>query len=59
MEVLDPVCGMRFDMEEAAAQSEYAGNKYYFCGEGCREAFDDDPERFLGQDPDDDSEKLS
>ncbi len=59
MEVLDPVCGMRFDVDEAAAQSEYEDRTYYFCGEGCQQAFEGDPERFLDQESDEGSENRS
>ncbi|NIM50937.1 MAG: YHS domain-containing protein [Gemmatimonadales bacterium] len=47
MEVRDPVCGMRFDAEQAAATAEYRGGTYYFCTEHCRTAFEEDPERYV------------
>ncbi len=47
MAVLDPVCGMRFESKEAAATAEHGGATYYFCGEGCKQAFEDDPERYI------------
>lgn len=47
MEVRDPVCGMTFDESEAVATVEYEGTTYHFCADGCKEAFADDPERFL------------
>lgn len=47
MDVRDPVCGMSFDAEEAAATVEYEGRTYYFCAEHCRRAFEEDPERFV------------
>ncbi|MEF8788292.1 MAG: heavy metal translocating P-type ATPase, partial [Planctomycetota bacterium] len=43
----DPVCDMDVEPDEAAAQSEYEGQTYYFCSAGCREAFDEDPESYL------------
>ncbi len=45
----DIVCGM--DVDEATAQwkSEYKGETYYFCASGCKDAFDNDPEKFLGE----------
>lgn len=49
MQVLDPVCGMRFDVEEAAGESTYERETYYFCGTGCKRAFDEDPARFLDE----------
>lgn len=47
MEVRDPVCGMRFEDEEAAATVEHEGETYHFCAPGCRDAFEEDPERYL------------
>ncbi|WP_380675678.1 XdhC family protein [Salinigranum sp. GCM10025319] len=43
---VDPVCGMDVTVGEAAATATHEGTTYHFCGEGCREAFVDDPERF-------------
>ena len=37
--VVDPVCGMRIDSEDAAATAEYEGRWFYLCSEDCREAF--------------------
>lgn len=50
MQVRDPVCGMRFSEDEAAATVEVDGTTYHFCAEGCRRAFEDDPERYTGDD---------
>jgi YHS domain-containing protein len=38
------------DVEESnpAATPEYNGEKYYFCAEGCKVAFENDPEKYLG-----------
>jgi len=44
---IDPVCKMEVKESEAAATSEYRGNKYYFCAAGCKKAFDQDPEKYL------------
>ena len=43
----DPVCGMDVETASAAAQSEYQGQTYYFCGSGCKERFDLNPEQYL------------
>jgi len=43
----DPVCGMEVDPASAAGQSEHAGITYYFCSEGCRKAFQNDPGRYV------------
>jgi YHS domain-containing protein len=45
---IDPVCKMKVDEKKAAATSEYKGNKYYFCGLGCKRAFDKNPDKYLG-----------
>jgi Cu+-exporting ATPase len=44
---IDPVCKMEVDEEQAAAQYEYKGKKYYFCAVGCKERFAEDPEKFI------------
>lgn len=49
MNTKDPVCGMDVDPKTASAESEYKGQKYYFCCSGCKTAFDKDPEKFLGK----------
>lgn len=48
MPVQDPVCKMEIDKDEAAAETTYRGNKYYFCSEECKESFDKRPEQFIG-----------
>lgn len=45
---VDPVCGMTVTVDEAALSTTHAGESYYFCGEGCRDAFESDSERFTG-----------
>jgi Cu+-exporting ATPase len=47
--VKDPVCHMEIEEEKAAATSEYNGEKYYFCAQGCKEAFDKNPEDYLNE----------
>lgn len=41
--VIDPVCGMRIDTEDAAATAEYQGQRFFFCSQACRDAFVTDP----------------
>jgi uncharacterized membrane protein YraQ (UPF0718 family)/YHS domain-containing protein len=41
----DPVCEMKVDRVKAL-RSDYMGGAYYFCSAGCREAFEDQPERY-------------
>jgi uncharacterized membrane protein YraQ (UPF0718 family)/YHS domain-containing protein len=43
----DPVCGMTVDRFKTPYRSEYAGQTYYFCGAGCKEKFDREPERYV------------
>jgi Cu+-exporting ATPase len=43
----DPVCGMDVDPATAAGKSEYKGQSYYFCSQGCKKAFDENPEKYL------------
>jgi len=44
----DPVCGMDVDEKSAAGKSEYQGTTYYFCSPGCKQAFDKEPEKYVG-----------
>jgi Cu+-exporting ATPase len=45
--VIDPVCGMRIDPDDAAAEVEHAGTTYYFCSEACRNLFVSSPDQFV------------
>jgi len=45
---MDPVCKMEVDEKKAPSTSEYKGKKYYFCNVGCKKAFDQNPEKYLG-----------
>jgi YHS domain-containing protein len=38
---------MTVEESTAAATSEYKGKKYYFCAQGCKIAFDKEPEKYL------------
>ena len=42
--VVDPVCGMRIDPDDAVATAEHDGQRYWFCSEACRDAFVSDPD---------------
>ncbi|MCL4454315.1 MAG: YHS domain-containing protein [Deinococcus sp.] len=46
-EVQDPVCGMMVDPKQAAGKSEHQGETYYFCGPGCKKAFDAQPQKYV------------
>jgi len=43
----DPVCGMTVDEEKARFRSEHDGATVYFCSQGCKDAFDRDPRKFV------------
>lgn len=45
----DPVCGMQVDEQQAAGQSDYKGQTYYFCSSGCKTKFDQNPEQFVSK----------
>jgi YHS domain-containing protein len=48
--LIDPVCGMRVDVEEAEAAGlliEHEGRTYGFCRAGCRRAFLEEPETYI------------
>jgi Cu+-exporting ATPase len=42
-EAVDPICGMTVDIATARYTSERDGQTYYFCGAGCKVAFDARP----------------
>lgn len=44
----DPVCGMQVDERQAAARSDHRGQTYYFCSQGCKDKFDQNPEQYAG-----------
>lgn len=44
--VVDPVCGMNIKKLDAKATTEYNGQTYYFCMEGCLEKFKKDPQEY-------------
>lgn len=46
--LLDPVCGMTVDRDDARHLAEHGGIVYAFCSLGCRTRFVKDPAAFLG-----------
>ncbi len=42
----DPVCGMAVE-KEGAATASFQDRIYYFCSQGCRQEFEEEPERFI------------
>jgi YHS domain-containing protein len=45
---IDPVCKMTVDEETAKFKTDYKGITYYFCAPGCKKAFEESPEEYLG-----------
>jgi Cu+-exporting ATPase len=43
----DPVCAMRISDEETVGTSKYEDKTYHFCSLGCKEQFDEDPNKFV------------
>lgn len=43
----DPVCGMTVDPEADKPEADYQGTTYRFCGPGCRDRFQKNPEDYL------------
>ncbi len=46
---LDPVCGMRVELDDAVEHSlslEFEGRQYVFCGPACRAQFEHAPKRY-------------
>src|SRR5438094_628641 len=48
---IDPVCGMSVDPATARASASHAGRTYYFCCPSCKQRFEADPGRYLGEAP--------
>ncbi|MGB6864611.1 MAG: YHS domain-containing protein [Candidatus Aminicenantaceae bacterium] len=47
-----PVSGKEFTKSDATPEYEYEGKTYYFCCEGCKDAFIKDPAKYIGNDVD-------
>jgi len=45
----DPVCGMEVDESKAEHQVEHMRKTYYFCALGCKKAFEENPEKYIGK----------
>jgi len=46
---IDPVCKMEVEEKTAKFKSEYKGKTYYFCAPGCKKAFVENPEEYVGE----------
>jgi xanthine dehydrogenase accessory factor len=44
---VDPVCGMAVAAIEQTPHVEHEGRTLYFCCDGCRATFEEDPARFV------------
>ena len=44
--MIDPVCGMRID-DKSEFQTQFAGKRYFFCSENCKQEFEADPDEFV------------
>ena len=44
---IDPICKMTVDEKTAKFTSVYNGKTYYFCGPGCKKAFDANPVKYV------------
>jgi YHS domain-containing protein len=44
---IDPVCKMAVDPQEAPASLVYQNRTYYFCRPGCKESFEQEPDKYL------------
>lgn len=42
----DPICGMEVSESQAAANLEYKGQRFYFCGPSCYDAFAKNPDMY-------------
>jgi Cu+-exporting ATPase len=42
----DPVCGKQVDENRAPATTMYQGKKYSFCGQDCKNKFDQQPQHY-------------
>jgi xanthine dehydrogenase accessory factor len=46
-EVKDLICGMTIGVDAAKYKSEFEGKWFYFCCAGCKQTFDNQPERYV------------
>ena len=49
--VIDPVCGMAVIAGTTDILTTIKGQTYYFCAEGCRKTFEENPQKFLDSKP--------
>jgi YHS domain-containing protein len=44
---IDPICKMMVNEKLPKFTSEYNGKVYYFCAAGCKNSFEENPEKFI------------
>ncbi len=44
----DPICGMTVEKSKAKHKAEFQGKTFYFCCAGCKQKFEQSPERYVG-----------
>jgi YHS domain-containing protein len=44
---IDPVCGMEVEPGITRLVAVYQGHSYWFCARACREAFEQNPQKYL------------
>lgn len=44
---IDPVCGMKIAVDKAEHIVKHGDNTFYFCSEGCKKAFVENPKRYI------------
>ncbi len=44
----DPICGMTVEKSKAKYKAEFQGKTFYFCCAGCKQKFEQSPERYVG-----------
>jgi YHS domain-containing protein len=49
--VVDPVCGMAVVPGAKEIVASIDGETYYFCAKGCRQSFEENPQKFLNPKP--------
>jgi YHS domain-containing protein len=45
--VVDPVCKMEVDSKSSQFKTVFQGQSYTFCSEGCKQAFERAPQKYL------------
>ena len=54
----DLVCGKQINERKAPATSLYDGERYVFCGQKCKDMFDEDPERYAPERYTEDTQRI-